>query len=329
MIGRKADAFLNKHYSGRRNDQQPFLMVLSTPAPHAPFTPAPQYAKAFSNLTAPRTPAYNHVENAEHKKHWFVRTRPRPLPEKVLAEVDEVFRNRWRTLLSVDDLVDGVMKRLEDLGVLDETFVVFTSDHGFHLGQFGLAVDKRQMYETDLRVPLLVRGPGVRVNVTLRNPVTNVDLAPTFVEMAGGRAPDSMDGTSFLPFLLSESNSISAPEPQHSFLVEYQGEGGKSIDPACRSLTDDNMAECQEAFGCKCQDSRNNTYNCLRTVSSAEDTIYCKFEDDVGFVEMYNLAEDRYQLFNLGSELSDDTKTVYEGKINGLRDCHGRQECFV
>ena len=57
--------------------------------------------------------------------------------------VDEVFRNRWRTLLSVDDMVDTVMKKLERMDLLRNTFVIFTSDHGYHLGTFALTIDKR------------------------------------------------------------------------------------------------------------------------------------------------------------------------------------------
>ena len=62
--------------------------------------------------------------------------------------MDRVYRDRLRTLLSVDDLVDGVLRRVPNL---DETFFIFTSDHGYHMGQFGLTIDKRQPYEFDIR----------------------------------------------------------------------------------------------------------------------------------------------------------------------------------
>ena len=77
------------------------------------------------------------------QKHWFLRTDPKPLSEDILDMVDEVFRNRWRTLLSVDDMVDTVMKKLERMDLLRNTFVIFTSDHGYHLGTFALTIDKR------------------------------------------------------------------------------------------------------------------------------------------------------------------------------------------
>ena len=150
VIGRKAADFLDAYEILRDQKEEktmnPFLMVLSTPAPHAPFTPAPQYENAFPDLTAPRTP--NYVDNGNVQKHWFMRTLPAPLNEKLVSKVDEVFRNRWRTLLSVDDMIDKVMRRLELLGVLDNTFVLLTSDHGYHLGTFALTIDKRMPYET-------------------------------------------------------------------------------------------------------------------------------------------------------------------------------------
>ena len=152
VIGRKAESFLDI-YETIKNEREsedinPFLMVLSTPAPHDPFTPAPQYENAFPDRIAPRTPAFNYVDGVAEQKHWFMRTPPTPLSEQLQDKVDEVFRNRWRTLLSVDDMVDKIMSRLESLGVLDNTFVLLTSDHGYHLGTFALTIDKRMPYET-------------------------------------------------------------------------------------------------------------------------------------------------------------------------------------
>ena len=68
-----------------------------------------------------------------------------------IARVDEIFRNRWRTLLSVDDMVDNIMTFLRENDMLENTVAMFTSDHGYHLGTFGLPLDKRMPYETDIR----------------------------------------------------------------------------------------------------------------------------------------------------------------------------------
>lgn len=187
VILKKAKSFLHLHSS--RNISNPFLMVLAPPAPHAPFTPAPQYANRFANKTAPRTKAFNFVEDAKHPKHWFINTQPRPLNQAILDKVDESFRNRWRTLLSVDDMVEDVIQELDQAGELNNTFIIFTSDHGYHLGQFGLPLDKRQPYETDIRIPLLIRGPEIPPNSTSQAIVLNIDFAPTILNMSGIEPP--------------------------------------------------------------------------------------------------------------------------------------------
>ena len=72
----------------------------------------------------------------------------RPLNSTLVSKVDEVFRNRWRTLLSVDDIVDEILQSLSDRNLLQKTVVIFTSDHGYHLGNYGLPLDKRMPYDT-------------------------------------------------------------------------------------------------------------------------------------------------------------------------------------
>ena len=84
-------------------------------------------------------------------KNRLVRRQPRPLNQDYIARVDEIFRNRWRTLLSVDDMVDNIMTFLHENDMLENTVAMFTSDHGYHLGTFGLPLDKRMPYETDIR----------------------------------------------------------------------------------------------------------------------------------------------------------------------------------
>ena len=186
----------------------PFLMVIAPPAPHAPFTPAPQYSSNYSGETAPRLPSFNYVEPPNEAKHWLVQRHPRPLDAAIIDKIDDVFRNRWRALLSVDDMVDSVMTFLNNSGMLDNTIAMYTSDHGYHLGTFGLPLDKRQPYETDIRVPLLVRGPGVVQDE--RQPalaVITTDIAPTILDIAGLNSEDfGMDGISLYPLLKNESH---------------------------------------------------------------------------------------------------------------------------
>nr|KAG5699181.1 hypothetical protein BaRGS_012702 [Batillaria attramentaria] len=88
-------------------------------------------------------------------KHWLIQQTKVPLPDGSITYIDDTFRNRWRTLLSVDDMVENVVNVLEKKGMLQNTYIFFSSDNGYHLGQFGLPYDKRQLYEFDVRVPLM------------------------------------------------------------------------------------------------------------------------------------------------------------------------------
>ena len=149
VIGRKAEDFLSNLMDGKELDEaNPFLMVLAFHAPHDPATPALKYADYFTEEIAPRTPAFNYVDDIYNQKHWLLRHGMLPLDQSVINQIDLELQNRWRTLLSVDDVVDNVMTKLDELGVLNDTFVLFTSDHGFHLGQFAMPLGKFQPYET-------------------------------------------------------------------------------------------------------------------------------------------------------------------------------------
>ncbi|XP_043241458.1 N-acetylglucosamine-6-sulfatase-like isoform X2 [Amphibalanus amphitrite] len=178
VITRYALEFLR----GRSAGGAPFFLMVAPPAPHSPQTPAPQYARLFPGARAPRTASFN---IAAEDKHRLLREPPSPLPEPVLQTLDGVFRDRWRTLLSVDDMVAALTERMAQMGLLDDTYLIYTSDHGYHLGQFSLTVDKRMPYEFDLRVPLYVRGGRLPAGRAVRAPVSAVDLAPTVLQLAG------------------------------------------------------------------------------------------------------------------------------------------------
>lgn len=359
VIRRKAVQFLT-HFADI-SSQSPFLMVLSPPACHAPFTPAPQYKDRFQDRQAPRTPAFNREEEDDPKKHWLMETQPRRMSNQTMEMVDEVFRNRWRTLLSVDDLIAKVHHTLERLSLLDNTYILLTSDHGYHLGQFGMPLDKRLPYEFDIRVPFWISGPNISAGQTIDTTILSIDIAPTLLDIAGLAAEPNMDGLSFLSLVRNSSSASLQPESatneirdskleeeerskerantssgigtdysgitaRTSFLVEYSGEASaRTSSPACSTaLAGDleHMAQCDARLECKCQDSGNNTYACVRS-HGQEDSIFCQFQDRDGFLEMYSLSQDKFQLKNIASLLQNETLKHYMGALDLLRNCRG------
>lgn len=109
------------HQTTTQHPGKPFLMVAATPAPHGPFTPAPQYQDVYDNYLAPRTPNWNYHDN---NKHWLVSSQPQ-MTDRVTNTSDGIFRHRWETILSIDDLVGNVFQALEKAGVLENTYIVF------------------------------------------------------------------------------------------------------------------------------------------------------------------------------------------------------------
>ena len=308
------------------NSSSQFLAVIGFDASHYDFIPAPQYANEFETIQAPRNPNFNYVEPQEFAKHWLVSGLHRPLNQSAIDRIDEMYRDRLRTMLSVDDAIDQIMSHLEARNMLDDTFVIFTSDHGYHFAEHGLPEAKLQLYESDIRIPLWISGPGIPPSQIVDELAVTIDLAPTFLDMAGVPIPDDMDGISLLPLLQFFQST-----QRTSFLVEYKGMGNApwNENPTeCQEIyAGGGVMNCYERYGCHCIDSLNNTFSCVRTMSSSQNDIYCTFEDDLDFVEFYNLAQDPYQLFNLATSSDNDFKEHKE-KLTELKICHGTN-CLI
>ncbi|XP_037955272.1 extracellular sulfatase SULF-1 homolog [Teleopsis dalmanni] len=217
LIANDSIAFLRT--SKTLNQRKPVMLTMSFPAPHGPEDSAPQYSHLFFNVTTHHTPSYDHAPNPD--KQWILRvTQPMEPVHKRFTNI--LMTKRLQTLQSVDVAVERVYNELKSLGELDNTYIIYTSDHGYHLGQFGLIKGKSFPFEFDVRVPFLIRGPGIQPSRVVDEIVLNVDLAPTFLDMGGLTAPGHMDGRSILPLLLNTQPGISEQWPD-TFLIESSG----------------------------------------------------------------------------------------------------------
>lgn len=207
VYARKARAFVSNSIA--RGKQ--FYLHVSAPPPHteggishcaANPRPAPRHEGVFSSEPLPKPPSYNELDVSD--KPQFVQDKPEITPEQELC-----IRQRWRagleSLLSVDQMVASLVRRLENAGELDQTLFVFTSDNGFFYGEHRFQAGKNQVYEEATRVPLLIRGPGFPAGVTRHQLAANIDIAPTILDATGTAPGHVVDGRSLLPLAVDPS----------------------------------------------------------------------------------------------------------------------------
>ena len=276
--------------------RDPFLMVVSTGALHTehgvelPATgnprPAPRHVGARSDAELPDKPSFNEADVSDKPPHV---ARLPLLAPAAINTIEGRYRTRLESLLAVDELVASLVETLEASGELDNTVIVFTSDNGYFFGEHRIPIDKRQVYEESIRVPLVIRGPGVSEDATSDAIAANIDLAPTFLALAEAERPRrrKLDGRSLLPQIDVGSDAKDRP-----LLVEY-----------FRSREAHNAA----------------SYRAVRT----ERYLFARYAN--GFRELYDLAEDPFQLDNVASAPAYRTlRRSLSSDLRQLTDCAGR-----
>jgi arylsulfatase A-like enzyme len=276
---------------------KPFFLWLSYFAPHyggprepgdppdlKSTVPAPRHATTFLKVPLPRDPSFNEADVSD--KPAAIRARPL-LGEGNLEQLTQTYDKRLASLLAVDEGVAKVVAELKRTGRLDNTLILFTSDNGFIQGEHRIQNAKELPYEPSIRVPLVVRGPGVPVNVHLPQLVMNVDLAPTIADAAHAVPGLVEDGRSLLPLLADPSTQWN-----RDILLE-RGPGGNNT-------------------------GTTRLYTGIRTQR------YVYIEHSSGERELYDLQTDPYEL---ESKHADPAYAGIEAELGQrlaqLRDCTG------
>jgi choline-sulfatase len=190
-----------------RNARRPFAAWVSFPGPHDPYDPPEEMASLYYDAPIPE-PVGSREELAT--KPRAQRARGRSYVDNVQYQIDpsqatsEQIR-RWRAhyyanITLIDEGIGKILAALEQAGVLDDTMIVFTSDHGDALGDHGL-VYKSFFYDCMARVPLIIRGPGVAAGRRCAALVSLLDLVPLFYRVAGVEPPPALQGVDISPLL--------------------------------------------------------------------------------------------------------------------------------
>ncbi len=288
VLSNKVDDYLRRSAS----DSKPFFIYLATYAPHEPATPAPRHADLFPNLEVPRTPAFNEADVSDKPPN--IRADPL-LTAADIANMDQLYRDRVRSMQAVDEMITRLINTLQQTGQLDNTYIIFTSDNGYHLGQHRLYSGKGKPYEEDILVPFIVRGPGIPAGKDLKGYLAgNTDIAPTLAELAGVVPPSFVDGRSLVP--LWSGNPPPEQDWRQGYLIEYYGAEAKTgsmlqlvgIQPPNQLLEPLDPEQLR-------QTAPPPDFFALRTPRY----MYAEYND--GTRELYDLNADPYELNNFAS----------------------------
>ncbi|MBN8672532.1 MAG: sulfatase [Chitinophagales bacterium] len=280
---------------------QPFFIEIATFTPHGPFIPAPRHQQLFNAEKAPRTPAFN--KQADSTAPGWLR-KIRPLGVQQIDRIDNIFRNRLRCIMSIDEMLGSIRKTLNETGASSNTYIFFSSDNGYHLGDYSLLQGKQTAFDIDIRVPLIACGPHVAKGSLQQAIVSNIDLAPTFVALAGAQLTVQPDGRD-IQHLLLEQNTEKI-NWRNFAIIEH------------RRVNDDrNDPDRQEA-----EDGRLPSYTALRF----HNLLYIEYE--TGEISCYDVQNDPYELKNIASVLPGEVQKRLHSILLAAKNCGGKNACW-
>ena len=269
--------------------------------------------------------------------HELVACQPPITPDEAAA-VDELAKKRCASMLAVDDSLGGIMDAVEAAGEEDSTYVFVTSDHGYTLGHHGVLMQKGLLYEHNVRVPMIVAGPGIRPSSSSAFLGTHVDVAPTILSLAGITPPPEMDGSSLLPLLITETGAPSSVHAQpHGENEEARGIRASQLERDATLIMHYNQGpwgvDGTGAFGRR-YDDWSNTYVGLLfrgTAGHFKFGMYDPFGKQTAFqtphqYELFDLDADPHELANIYNETARGRPGLIElliAKVRLLQGCVG------
>jgi N-acetylglucosamine-6-sulfatase len=296
--------------AAQARSRKPFFIWWSPAAPHREDVsttlmgrkgqdprPAPRHAARSKRFKLPRPPSFNERDLADKPSN--VRDHAPSLSAEQIAQLQLDYEGRAGSLLAVDDHVKRLVAILRRTGQLDNTLIVFLSDNGWLQGEHRIPGDKYLPYDESLRVPLILRGPGVPAGSTIRGQVSNVDFAPTLLDVARAKAGRPMDGISLMATVRDRSRP-----PRRALAIE-----------ALAPLFEGSFPSVNE-WDRPYRGARTDRYTYVVHTETQEQ-------------ELYDRRRDPYELRNLAANPAyARVKARLAAELLKLARCRGRS-CFV
>lgn len=271
------------HIKDAVEDGVPFFLWLSYHAPHVPPKPEPKYQAALATLRIPRLPSLNAMI-----RNGAAYTQRGPQSASDIDKLDGDYRTQARAALSIDDGIARLVATLTSEGVLNNTYIIVTTDNGWNPGYHRLSRAKGYPYDEVLKMPLFVRGPGVAKGSRIDALTINADMGPTMAGLAGARYSSTVDARSLADVLLGRARSTRQVQP-----IFYEEGTANRTTPSYRGL-------------------RSRKY------------LYVEY--DTGEKELFDMDSDPYQLDNIYASASKTLKKALADRTRALAGCEG-SEC--
>jgi arylsulfatase A-like enzyme len=277
---------------------RPFMLEVASYSPHAPSVPAPRDRGRSPNVEAPRTPRWNTLPT--DAPPWLAAHEP--LDRDQIAWLDHSYERRVEAVQSVDRMIGHIERELRRSHQFRNTVFVFSSDNGYHMGDYTLTSGKMTAFDTDINVPLVVAGPGIEPGSVNAAAVENIDLAPTFEQLAGVTIPkQAVDGHSFVPLLHGRR------VPWRTYAgIEHLNPGTESGDPDRQRWLSGHLP----------------SYTAVRTAGFTY-VVYANGER-----EFYDRTTDPWELHNTYAQLSAARVATLNRVVRALTSCRGYAQCW-
>ena len=225
------------------------------------------------------------------------------MPALTQADIDRLdgfFRMRAQAVQAIDEMIASIQKTLSATGHDKDTYIVFSGDNGYHMGDYSLHAGKQTAFDTDIHVPLIVIGPGVPAGKVVDAIAENIDLCATFSELGGTPAPKTASGRSLVPFL----KGADASDWRNVTLIEHHASNDPT-DPDSEPGSGDPP-----------------TYEAIRLANE----VYVEYA--TGETEYHDLTSDPDELTNTAKALTPAHAAALHKTVTDIAACTDADSCW-